>query len=115
MSAELNTWLPELKTKQGINLLSGQNSTGVQSTHEAQAEIMSGPRQYISHLKPNLAIAMVDDFTKYPAKQIPEMVSVQLYSLHESTHVCYSEGFESVVCSQPTWDIEGVHSDALWS
>ncbi len=72
---ELNTWMPKQKSKQGINLLSGQDSTGAKSTHEEQAEQAAGPREYVSYLKPNLTIAMVDDFTKYPAKSIPQPVS----------------------------------------
>lgn len=72
---ELNTWMPKQKSKQGINLLSGQDSAGVKSTHEEQAEQAAGPREYVSYLKPNLTIAMVDDFSKYPAKSIPQPVS----------------------------------------
>ena len=75
--AELNTWLPKQKSKQGINLLSGQDSTGKESTHEEQAELANVPREYISYLKPNLTIAMVDDFTKYPVKNIPPPVSTR--------------------------------------
>ena len=77
MPAELNTWLPKQKSKQGINLLSGQDSTGKESTHEEQAELANVPREYISYLKPNLTIAMVDDFTKYPVKNIPPPVSTR--------------------------------------
>ena len=73
--AELITYLPKAKSKQGINLLSGQDSSGNQSTHEAQAELAAVPREYISYLKPNLTIAMVDDFTKYPKANIPPIVS----------------------------------------
>ena len=73
--------MPKQKSKQGINLLSGQDSTGVQSTHEEQAELAAIPREYISYLKPNLTIAMVDDFTKYPAKAIPQPVSSATGSL----------------------------------
>ncbi len=74
-AAELNTWLPKQKNKQGINLLSGQDSTGAKSTHEEQAELAAGPREYISYLKPNLTIAMIDDFQKYPAASVPPPVS----------------------------------------
>ena len=73
-AAELITWLPERRSKQGINLLSGQDSSGVQTTHEEQAELKHIPRNYISYLKPNLTIALVDDFNKYPAKAIPQPV-----------------------------------------
>ncbi|DBB17996.1 hypothetical protein WJX82_010310 [Trebouxia sp. C0006] len=72
---QLNTWMPKQKSKQGINLLSGQDSTGIKSTHEEQAEQAAGPREYVSYLKPNLTIAMVDDFSKYPAKSIPQPIA----------------------------------------
>ena len=74
VDAELITYLPKAKTKQRINLLSGQDSSGNQSTHEQQAELAAVPREYISYLKPNLTIAMVDDFTKYTKTAIPPMV-----------------------------------------
>ena len=74
--AELITYLPKAKSKQGINLLSGQDSSGNQSTHAEQAELAAVPREYISYLKPNLTIAMVDDFTKYPKNGIPPPVSI---------------------------------------
>ena len=72
--AELITWLPEKKTKQGINLLSGQDSKGLQTTHEEQAELANVPRSYVSYLKPNMTVVLVDDFTKYPARGIPQPV-----------------------------------------
>lgn len=37
------------------------------------------PREYISYLKPNLTIAMVDDFTKYPKAGIPPIVSISTF------------------------------------
>ncbi|KAL3148018.1 hypothetical protein ABBQ38_014310 [Trebouxia sp. C0009 RCD-2024] len=72
---ELITFLPKAKSKQGINLLSGQDSSGNQSTHAEQAELAAVPREYISYLKPNLTIAMVDDFTKYPKNGIPPPIA----------------------------------------
>lgn len=77
LCTELITYLPKAKSKQGINLLSGQDSTGTQSTHEEQAELAAVPREYISYLKPNLTIAMVDDFTKYTKTGIPPPVSIR--------------------------------------
>ena len=74
--AELITWLPEKKTKQGIIVLSGQDSKGLQTTHEEQAELANVPRSYVSYLKPNMTVVLVDDFTKYPARGIPQPVSV---------------------------------------
>lgn len=79
--------MPKQKSKQGINLLSGQDSTGVQSTHEEQAELAATPREYISYLKPNLTIAVVDDFTKYPAKAIPQPVSSAMRSLQSTKSI----------------------------
>jgi len=87
---ELNTWMPKQKSKQGINLLSGQDSTGVKSTHEEQAEQAAGPREYVSYLKPNLTIAMVDDFSKYPAKSIPQPVSTIVAKLGKQVNVLLS-------------------------
>ena len=85
--AELITYLPKAKSKQGINLLSGQDSTGTQSTHEEQAELAAVPREYISYLKPNLTIAMVDDFTKYPKSGMPPPVSIWTLILSPGNHV----------------------------
>ena len=79
-AAELITYLPKAKSIQGINLLSGQDSSGNQSTHQEQAELAAVPREYISYLKPNLTIAMVDDFTKYQRTGIPPIVSVIILS-----------------------------------
>jgi hypothetical protein len=82
--------MPKQKSKQGINLLSGQDSTGVKSTHEEQAEQAAGPREYVSYLKPNLTIAMVDDFSKYPAKSIPQPVSTVVAKLGKQVKVLLS-------------------------
>lgn len=108
--AELITYLPKAKSKQGINLLSGQDSSGNQSTHAEQAELAAVPREYISYLKPNLTIAMVDDFTKYPKNGIPPPVSIVILAtfcciavvctLHQTLQVAYPVSELQPVVSQ---------------
>lgn len=67
-SKQLNAYLPKPKAKEGVNLLSGKNSTGglASSTHSASNETV-----IVSFFRPNITLAMVDDFSRFPATSIP--------------------------------------------
>ncbi len=68
----LNTYLPRARNKTGVNLLSTE---GEQRAAREQHALEAGrPREVISMLKPNVTIALVDDFNVYPADKIPEPV-----------------------------------------
>ena len=68
----LNTYLPRPRNKTGVNLLSTE---GEQRAAREQHALEAGrPREVISMLKPNVTIALVDDFTVYPADKIPDPV-----------------------------------------
>ena len=44
----------------------------------AQKELAAAPRKIISYLKPNMTVAVVDDFQVYGAKAIPAQVRTGL-------------------------------------
>ncbi|KAK9822470.1 hypothetical protein WJX81_006087 [Elliptochloris bilobata] len=72
----LNAYLPRPRNKTGVNLLSTE---GEQRAAREQHALEAGrPREIISMLKPNVTIAMVEDFTVYPADKIPEHVKPYL-------------------------------------
>ena len=45
---------------------------------EKQKELAAAPRKIISYLKPNMTVAIVDDFQVYGAKAIPPQVSIKV-------------------------------------
>ena len=68
----LNMYLPRPRNKTGVNLLSTE---GEQRAAREQHALEAGrPREIISMLKPNVSIALIDDFTVYPADKIPDPV-----------------------------------------
>ena len=73
--AALVVYAPKPKKKEGINLLSGEAAEKRPAEELASEE---GPVPWISFLKPNVTITMVDDFSAHPAERIPEHVSVRI-------------------------------------
>lgn len=83
---------PRPKRVTGVKLLSGeepnQHPLSKVEEVEEEEEVVGGgygetaaaptkrPREIISFLKPNLTVAMIDDFTVYNAKAVPDHVSV---------------------------------------
>jgi len=81
-------FLPRPKSKAGVNLLSGDKAKQPALAKEEEVEEEEGqeygggaglakpkpPREIISFLKPNLTVAMVDDFSTYNAKAVPDHV-----------------------------------------
>lgn len=77
---------PRPKSKAGVNLLSGDKAKQPALAKEETAEGAHGysvdgetkkvapPREIISFIKPNLTVAMVDDFSAYNAKAVPDTV-----------------------------------------
>ncbi|GAB4824016.1 hypothetical protein N2152v2_011062 [Parachlorella kessleri] len=80
-SRELVAYLPKPKAKEGVNLLSGKNSTDgkASQTHSASNETV-----IVSYFKPNVTLAVVDDFSNYPAKAIPPQYK-DVLAVDEST------------------------------
>ena len=86
--AVLNTYLPRPRNKTGVNLLSTE---GEQRAAREQHALEAGrPREVISMLKPNVSIALVDDFTVYPADKIPDPVR-RPQTCHESAQLSGSQ------------------------
>eukprot|EP00891_Asterochloris_glomerata_P007997 jgi/Astpho2/7997/fgenesh1_pm.00119_%23_6_t len=71
----LTAYLPEMRNKTGVNLLSSKDDSGSVSTQEKQKELAAAPRRIISYLKPNMTVAVVDDFQVYGAKAIPAQIA----------------------------------------
>ncbi|KAL6786103.1 hypothetical protein ACKKBG_A01415 [Auxenochlorella protothecoides x Auxenochlorella symbiontica] len=68
-SQPLNVYLKKPRAGTGINLLTGKNSTGNEAAPE---DVHTGNDTVIvSFLRPNVTIAVVDDFKKYQLRQIP--------------------------------------------
>ncbi|KAK9791843.1 hypothetical protein WJX73_009711 [Symbiochloris irregularis] len=71
-SHQVNAYLPAAKRKKGTNLLSGEAAEPNATLEE------EGPRPYISYFKPNTSIALIDDVTPYPLKEVPAHISPYL-------------------------------------
>lgn len=65
-------YLPERQNKTGVNLLTTSANL---TTQKAEPE---APKQWVSFLKPNLTIAMVDHFVTYPKTNIPPPINQHL-------------------------------------
>ena len=61
-------------------LLNNKLGTSVvlSNLQEKQKELAAAPRKIISYLKPNMTVAVVDDFQVYGAKAIPAQVRTGL-------------------------------------
>lgn len=77
--AAVVTYAQKPKEKAGVSLLEAAQATkaeAAQAVKDAeQAAVVAKNRPIISYLKPNLTVAIVDDFTKYPMTAIPPPVS----------------------------------------
>lgn len=56
----LNQYMRRPKVTDGVNLLSGKNEAGEAATQEAQSAAAAAPREFISFLKPNISINVID-------------------------------------------------------
>ena len=65
--AALVVYAPRPKRKEGVNLLSGE---AAEKRPDGELAADEGPAEWISFLKPNISINMVDDFTPHPADKV---------------------------------------------
>jgi hypothetical protein len=68
-STSLNRYLPKRRAEQGVNLLSGKNSTEDKPLDNETVKF--NETVIISYLKPNMTVAFVDDFSSYQATKVP--------------------------------------------
>ncbi|KAK9812617.1 hypothetical protein WJX72_000698 [[Myrmecia] bisecta] len=77
-------FLPKPKVKEGVNLLSGKDSLGVEVTNMTKPVNSTAPREIVSFLKPNITISLVDDFQAYKRGGIPPQI-VDFMDLDEAS------------------------------
>lgn len=68
-TSTLNRYLPKRRAEQGVNLLSGKNSTEDKPMDDDTVKF--NETVIVSYLKPNVTIAFVDDFSAYQAQKVP--------------------------------------------
>ena len=73
MAAAVVYFAPRPKRREGVNLLSGE---AAEKRPDEELAANEGPPEWISFLKPNVTITMVDDFTPYAADKVPDHVSL---------------------------------------
>jgi len=84
LPAAINEYLPRPKATEGVNLLSGKDEAGKDTTHAQQKAAAAVPREIISWIKPNLTISLIDDQTLLtPAHIQPQVV------LHMLPYACH--------------------------
>jgi len=68
-SCTLNRYLPKRRAEQGVNLLSGKNSTEDKPMDDDTVKF--NETVIVSYLKPNVTVTFVDDFSAYQPQKIP--------------------------------------------
>ena len=69
LTRPLHRYLPKRRAEQGVNLLSGKNSTGDEGLDVDT--VKHNETVIVSYLKPNITVSLVDEFGSYPLNKIP--------------------------------------------
>ena len=92
-SRPLNSYLPKRRAGEGVNLLSGKNTTGDQPLGDDT--VLHNETVIVSYLKPNMTIALVDDFGTYPMAKIPphflNTIDIDPATHHYRPHTWFNE------------------------
>lgn len=92
-SRPLNSYLPKRRAEQGVNLLSGKNSTDNQPL--GNDTVGHNETVIVSYLKPNVTIALVDDFTSYQMARLPphllNIIDIDKTTSRYRPHTWYNE------------------------